>query len=208
MPTQTFYNLPNDKKNQVINAAVDEFFDKGYEKMSISKMISKANIPRGSFYQYFVDKDELYKFIIIEIIGNRKSHYSTRLAGRTDEMKFIPFIRALFISGLDFYKNEPKLAAIATDFLTIRNQELKKEIEGNSHKASQQFFMSMIESRKKTGEISEEIDSEMLIYLINTINATFANYFLEHQDMGFDNEELIKYIDRLLFILQNGIASN
>ncbi|MBM7605929.1 AcrR family transcriptional regulator [Metabacillus crassostreae] len=208
MPTQTFSNLPEDKKNQVIEAAVDEFFDKGYEKMSISKMISKAKIPRGSFYQYFEDKDDLYKYIIIEIIGNRKSHYSTQLTGKIDEMKFIPFIRALFIIGLDFYKNEPKLAVIATDFLTIRNQELKREIEGNSQKASQQFFMSTIENRKRTGEISEEIDSEMLIYLINTINATFANYFLEHRELGFDNTELINYIDRLLFILQNGIASN
>lgn len=206
MPTQTFYNLPEDKKNQVIKAAIDEFYNNGYEKMSISKMISKANIPRGSFYQYFEDKDDLYKFIIIEIIGNRKSHYSYRLAEKNTEIKFIPFIRDLFLSGLDFYKNEPKLAAIATDFLTIRNQELKRAIEGNSQKASHQFFMSMIENRKRTGEISEEIDSEILIYLINTINATFVNYFLEHQELGFDNTELINYIDRLLFILENGIA--
>ncbi|WP_226670359.1 TetR/AcrR family transcriptional regulator [Metabacillus litoralis] len=207
MPTQTFFNLPEDKKIHIIEAAVDEFFDKGYEKMSISKLIVSAKIPRGSFYQYFEDKDDLYKYIIINIIGSRKSHYSNSLTEKIGEMNFIPFIRELFISGLDFYKNEPKLAAIATDFLTLKNQELKSEIEGDSQKASHQFFINVIEERKKSGEISEEIDSDMLIYLINTINATFADYFLKHPDIGFESEELIQSLDRLLFILKNGIVT-
>ncbi|PMC37492.1 hypothetical protein CJ195_12135 [Bacillus sp. UMB0899] len=117
-------------------------------------------------------------------------------------------VRGLFNSGIYFYKNEPKLASIATDFLTIKNQKLKKEILGDSQKASRSFFHNLIDERKASGEISKEIDTEMLLFLINTINTSYAEYFLENVDLGFDNEELVQSIDKMLLILQYGIGVN
>ena len=53
MPTSTFYNLPKDKKNRVINAAIDEFIRVENGEVIIKNIINQAGIPRGSFYQYF-----------------------------------------------------------------------------------------------------------------------------------------------------------
>jgi AcrR family transcriptional regulator len=146
MPTPTFFNLPEEKKNLIIEAAVNEFFEKGYEKMSIAKMITKAKIPRGSFYQYFEDKQDLYTFIIINIIGNKKH---LNLDNRNiDEMNFLDLIKQLFISGINFYKQEPKLAVIATDFLNIKDDVLKKNIIGDSQKLSYEFFRNLIPKKK------------------------------------------------------------
>jgi len=53
MPKETFFNLPKDKRNLIISAAMDEFSKAGYNTASINQICKKSNIPKGSFYQYF-----------------------------------------------------------------------------------------------------------------------------------------------------------
>lgn len=206
MPKQTFFNLPEDKKTLIIEAAVNEFYEKGFEKASIAKVIEGAKIPRGSFYQYFEDKNDLYGFIIIEIIGSKKHLYFDMSS--MDKMNFLDVIKQLFISGINFYKNEPKFASIATEFLHIRDLTLKQNILVISQNVSYEFLKNLIYERKRKGEICEEINSKALISLINTINFSFVDYFIENENLGFANHDLMNYLENMLFILNNGIKAN
>lgn len=63
MPKQTFFNLPAEKRKRVIDAAKEVFYHTSYEEASINQVIKLAGIPRGSFYQYFDDKADLYGFL-------------------------------------------------------------------------------------------------------------------------------------------------
>jgi len=53
MPKETFFNLKLDKREKIETALVNEFSRTTFEKASISNIIEEAQIPRGSFYQYF-----------------------------------------------------------------------------------------------------------------------------------------------------------
>lgn len=64
MPKKTFFNLPEEKRLKLINAIKDEFTRVPFSEVSINKIIKKAEISRGSFYQYFEDKDDMLDFII------------------------------------------------------------------------------------------------------------------------------------------------
>ena len=64
MPTSTFYNLPPPKRNKLLRAAVAEFAQKPFDEVSINRIIQVAEIPRGSFYQYFADKRDLFQFVL------------------------------------------------------------------------------------------------------------------------------------------------
>jgi len=64
VPTQTFFNLPEDKKKRLIAGAMKEFSAKSLNEASISNIVKNAKISRGSFYQYFEDKKDLYFFLI------------------------------------------------------------------------------------------------------------------------------------------------
>lgn len=66
MPTERFYNLPEEKRIRVIQAVYEEMCRVPYDEVSINKIIQKAEIPRGSFYQYFRDKDELLEFMLAD----------------------------------------------------------------------------------------------------------------------------------------------
>lgn len=64
MPSKTFYNLPEEKKQKLMKAAMEEFCNHNFMDVSINKIIINANIPRGSFYMYFEDKEDLFEYII------------------------------------------------------------------------------------------------------------------------------------------------
>ena len=69
MIKSTFYNLPEVKRQRVIEAIVDEFAVDGTNRVSINNIIKKADISRGSFYQYFDDKMDLVEVLIRHYIN-------------------------------------------------------------------------------------------------------------------------------------------
>ncbi len=73
---QTFFNLPEEKRNRIYQCALKEFAARPYDKSSINRVIADASIPKGSFYQYFDNKEDLYSYCIVrlyEIVLEHKS---------------------------------------------------------------------------------------------------------------------------------------
>lgn len=64
MPKKTFYNLPKEKKERLLEAAFKEFSNEPIEEVSINAIIQNSDISRGSFYQYFEDKEDLYCYCL------------------------------------------------------------------------------------------------------------------------------------------------
>lgn len=64
MPTKTFQRLPEEKQARLIEAAWAEFTRVNYVDTSINNIVKDAGISRGSFYQYFTDKDDLFSYLL------------------------------------------------------------------------------------------------------------------------------------------------
>ena len=64
MPSDTFFRLPEEKRRRLMDAAWEEFTSVRFSDASINRIIRTANIPRGSFYQYFTDKDDLFSYLV------------------------------------------------------------------------------------------------------------------------------------------------
>ena len=64
MPKDTFFNLLQEKQLRILDISVEEFYQQGYEKASISRIVDTAGIAKGSFYQYFEGKEDLFRYIV------------------------------------------------------------------------------------------------------------------------------------------------
>lgn len=64
MPTSTFFRLPEEKRARLIEASWGEVSQVRFSDVSINRIISAARIPRGSFYQYFEDKEDLLRYLL------------------------------------------------------------------------------------------------------------------------------------------------
>lgn len=67
MPTSTFFRLPEEKRQRLVEAAVAEFTQTRFADVSINRIIQSAHIPRGSFYQYFEDKEDLFRYLMADM---------------------------------------------------------------------------------------------------------------------------------------------
>lgn len=64
MPSKTFHNLPTEKKNILLDVALEEFSEKIFEKVKVVQLCKKMNIPRVTFYSYFTDLADLYSYLL------------------------------------------------------------------------------------------------------------------------------------------------
>ena len=63
----TFERLPEEKRNRILQAARAESIRYPYEKTSINRILAEAEVPKGSFYQYFDDKSDLFSCCICDV---------------------------------------------------------------------------------------------------------------------------------------------
>ena len=64
MPSDTFLRLNDEKKSKLLEASFKEFSLNNFNDASINRIIKEAGISRGSFYMYFVDKKDLYFYLL------------------------------------------------------------------------------------------------------------------------------------------------
>ena len=79
MCSETFLRLPEEKRSRFLNAAWEEFTSTRFGDVSINQIVRKAGIPRGSFYQYFEDKEDLFLYLLEEVREHVKREYRRAL---------------------------------------------------------------------------------------------------------------------------------
>jgi len=75
MCTETFLRLPEEKRTRFINAAWEEFTTARFVDASVNKIVRRAGVPRGSFYQYFAGKDDLFAYLLEDVRNHVKEEY-------------------------------------------------------------------------------------------------------------------------------------
>lgn len=96
MCTETFLRLPEEKRNRFLDAAWEEFTRVSLADASINKIIQKAGIPRGSFYQYFASKDDLFAYlqhVMLEYLIGEYCRYMREAKGDIFQTQAICFDR-------------------------------------------------------------------------------------------------------------------
>lgn len=88
MPKETFFNLSEEKRAKILNASKQEFINNELFKSRVSNIIKNADIPRGSFYQYFEDLEDLYYYVIDEFFDQFFYKGSMLTEGITDIFEF------------------------------------------------------------------------------------------------------------------------
>ena len=86
MCTETFLRLPEEKRTRFLNAAWEEFTSTRFADVSINQIVRKAGIPRGSFYQYFLDKEDLFAYRLEEVREHVKREYRRALEDAGGDM--------------------------------------------------------------------------------------------------------------------------
>jgi AcrR family transcriptional regulator len=64
MARKRFDNLEEQRQEEILRAAADEFAEKGFEGASLNRIIARAGTSKGSLYYYFEDKTDLFATVM------------------------------------------------------------------------------------------------------------------------------------------------
>ena len=106
MPKETFLQLTEDKRNQFVDAFLREFTLNNYDEASISRTMKELKMAKGSFYQYFENKLELFQYLQ-QTCGTTKAIYVQNVE-RNEFEDFWDYWRELYQRGLQFDRDHPK----------------------------------------------------------------------------------------------------
>lgn len=74
MPKPTFLNLSPGKRNHIVDQTVSLILDGLIRDISVSDVVKASDIPRGSFYQYFDDLQDLLLYVYETFITNFETY--------------------------------------------------------------------------------------------------------------------------------------
>lgn len=68
MPSQTFMNLPAEKKARITQALLNEYSRQPLAQAQVTPIVKDAQIARGAFYKYFEDQKDAYNYLYQEVL--------------------------------------------------------------------------------------------------------------------------------------------
>nr|WP_307991284.1 TetR/AcrR family transcriptional regulator [uncultured Niameybacter sp.] len=178
MPKQTFDNLQEDKKQRIIQSALVEFIDKGYEKGNIEVIAKSAGVSKGSMYQYFINKKDLYIYLVEYVIKLTQDAIKKYMNEEN-----VTDIYDLFYEGnkalwpvMNQYINESLFVERAQEEADL---EIRQAIKDLSGVYTQHMYIPIIEEQKRAGKIRTDIDSEMILLYLEGVSIRFKRHVVE-----------------------------
>jgi AcrR family transcriptional regulator len=110
MPTPTFFRLPDERRDRLVNEAIVEFSDRSYTEASLSQIARRASIPKGSVYQYFEDKLDLYRWLLTDEAPRRKREF---VGAASQDGDFWTRLETFIERGMAFLVEHPRLARLS-----------------------------------------------------------------------------------------------
>ncbi|KGK82246.1 TetR family transcriptional regulator [Clostridium sp. HMP27] len=195
---QKFYSLETEKRERIINAALKEFAQNGYERASTNEIIKEANISKGSLFNYFKSKKDLYLYLferiteIIDKIYDEINYNETDFFKRTKEIGLIKFkIMKKFPQAFEF------IQAAGNE----HSEEVKSEIEEICKHVIENGFERGFKNIDMT-KFRDDMDFEKVMNIISWTMLSFSeqqrNRLNSYKDISTEMlEEWDEYFDIL-----------
>lgn len=176
MPKPTFINLQKNKKTKFLAVALDEFASNDYDHASITRIVKVLNIAKGSVYQYFENKKDLYLYLLDQATKKRQEYVKPLLKNPPSD--FYELIIQLFKETIKFDIENPLYSRLLSN---ANNEKFSKDL-GNAmldmRKKSMDFMRGLLERELLMGGIRFDLNIDLASYLLAQMNANILDFIV------------------------------
>jgi AcrR family transcriptional regulator len=170
MPKATFNGLPREKKERVLNAATDLFAERGFHRTEMDEIARRAGISKGSLYNYFKSKDELFLHICnLGIHGFRESVWQE-----------IPLDWDIYRQVEELFRREvPLILGHPQNFqiyLNLASSGMKKFANRYTRKGEEfavERLKELLRQGIESGIVRKDLDVAYAAFMINSLSIMF-----------------------------------
>jgi Transcriptional regulator len=199
---ESLINRPRTKRgrttlNNILNAAAQVIYEKGYHESSIKDITSRAGVASGTFYVYFEGKYQLYKYLLLQCSHMIRKHLnqSTRHCTTRREKE-----RTGMRVWLDFLVKNQFIFHIVWEALYV-DKQLFMDYYGSFCVA----YVRGLNADKETGEV-RDIDSEVLAYMLMGATNFFGLNWTLFKENGYTEIDMV--VNEFMKIMDGGIFNS
>lgn len=216
MPKKTFLQLDDEKRNRFLTVALKEFSTKDYERASISAIVEELGIAKGSVYQYFKDKKDLYLYLL-QLAQQVKLSYVNQaiINGYSD---FWDLFEKMFASGIAFDLKHPRESGL----LLLSSQEKQvpelAEMALNHKRQAWEMMQGLLAQELAAGRLRTDLPLPLLAWQVIAISVGIAeyltlNYGIDYLENARNNKpayalsetEIMETVRGMIGVLKNGL---
>lgn len=190
-----------EKRDELINFAIGEFGEKGYDNASLNNILKKAGISKGTFYYHFKNKEELYTYLIGILIEEKLKFFNENVNPMDFKKDIFTLLNILTKTGLEFAMTNPEINKFSETFFKEKNSEINKRVLKKFDMRSNNFYDDLIENAYNKGEIREDLPKT---FVKNIVSYLFTNL---DQIMNITKvDEYDKAADNLIKFMKGGLS--
>ena len=204
MPKQTFIKLPIDKKETLMRAAIKEFSRAPLFEASIANIVKEAGIPRGSFYQYFEDKEDLYYFLLDEYSQRLRSRFISILKKQNGDL-METFIEAFGMMLINLQSIESR-QFFRNAFLNMNykaENTLTPDVNDEQLKTRLAEVVGLVDHNKLN--ITDEIE---LVHILKIMKAVTFQNLIQVFAKDLSNDESLQNYILEVNLLKKGLSKD
>ena len=181
--------------NNILSAAAQVFYEKGYHDASINDITRLAGVASGTFYVYFDGKYNLYRYLLLQCSHVIRKHLSLAVKDCKTRREVE---RVGMKAWLEFALENPYMYNIIWESLYV-----DRSLFEDYYKTFSKSYIQGLDEAKQAGEIYD-IDSEVMAYiLMGASNFLGLNWCVFKENP----EEIDHVVDEFMKLLDNGLFS-
>ena len=176
-----FDKIPKEKRDRILNVAIEEFANNGFENTSILQIAKKSGISVGSVYKYFENKETLFSMVVREGLSSIEELLMS-LAGSSEDIlvKAEKIIRSL----LEYSRQNPELVKLYCQLTTSDNSAFLNSLSQRIEAVSASVYTATISKAQDTGDVRNDISPAFFAFLLDNISmmlqfSTACDYYKE-----------------------------
>jgi AcrR family transcriptional regulator len=185
MPKQTFLNLNPAKRHSIENAFYREFTIHKYDDASISSVLKILGMAKGSFYQYFENKEDLFKYLMQHCF-EKKMEYVSHVK-REDFETFWDFWRAMYTEGMQFDRECPLLSNFGYHLMENMNSPTLKPMYNALYQQGLDGMKALIQPEIDNGSFRSDVPPDRLAFYLMKIGEQLLQYMKFNYGEEFDS---------------------
>lgn len=164
--TELFNRIPEKKRNRILDAAMEVFATNGYESANTNIIASRAGISVGSLFQYFENKEDLFRTTVTNGAYVLKSTLENIMTGEEDILiKVEKVIRTIQKHSRD----NGNMIRLYNEMATQSNSRMMCEVVEELEGLTARLYSSLIEKAQGELEARSDCDPGMFAFLLDNL---------------------------------------
>lgn len=208
--TELFEKQNKDKQKRIIEAAILEFSEKGFENANTNKIARNANISVGSLFKYFENKTDLFLYIVKLAEAELESQIHSVLSMGKGFFETVGMILSLID---EYSKTDKALVRLYYEMTSIGQSSLVETVVSTLEKVAGSEYKTIIKKAKDRGEIRADVDPAVVAFILDNIfmslQFSYAMPYYQLRKRLFVGEDIDdkKIIQETMSILRNALSS-